>query len=159
MKRYARATWVAVLTLFPLTACGGSDSPSGPAGSGTMSATVNGSGWSVDSGQAQYNVSEDLIVLFAPSTGSYGMGVNLPAFAGPGTYAFENQRFATVTLGADPGWGTTYEDGEGSLTVTSFSSERITGTFQFTAYPSPSSSQTGTLVVTDGQFDLPVIPL
>ncbi len=64
---------------------------------------------------------------------------------------------AVVTLGTEQGWGTQYSEVPGTITITSLTDSRVTGTFSFTAEPSPSSSQTETLTVVNGQFDIPVI--
>jgi hypothetical protein len=157
-----RAPGIAALAMaLALASCGGDGSPTAP-GNGTISASMNGAAWSVDSAMAQHNAGAGLVVIFAPSTGSYGLGINLPGFQGSGSFNLgpASQTFAVVTVGADPaGWGTVYGDGSGSVTVTSFSSSRIVGTFSFTAHPAPTSSQSGPMVVTNGQFDLPVIPV
>lgn len=157
-----RARGVATLaTLLMVGACGSDGSPTA-AGNGTISASMNGSAWSVSPAMAQHNAGAGLVVIFAPSTGSYGLGINLSGFQGTGSYTFgpASQTFAVVTMGADPaGWGTVYGEGSGSVTVTTFSSSRIRGTFSFTAHPSPTSGQTGPMVVTNGEFDLPVVPV
>jgi hypothetical protein len=152
---------LALLAALLVGACGGDGSPTA-AGNGTISASMNGSAWSVSPAMAQHNAGAGLVVIFAPSTGSYGLGINLPGFQGTGSYALgpASQTFAVVTVGADPaGWGTVYGEGSGTVTVTSSTSSRITGTFSFVAHPSPSSSQTGPMVVTNGQCDLPVVPV
>ncbi len=152
---------VALATLLVVGGCGSDGSPTA-AGNGTISASMNGSAWSVSPAMAQHNAGAGLVVIFAPSTGSYGLGINLPGFQGTGSYVLgpASQTFAVVTVGADPaGWGTVYGEGSGTVTVTSSTSSRITGTFSFVAHPSPTSSQTGPMVVTNGQFDLPVVPV
>lgn len=153
---------VFLATAMFLAACGGDGSPTAP-GNGAISASMNGADWSVNSAMAQHNAGAGLVVIFAPSTGSYGLGINLPGFQGTGDYPLgpASQTFAVVTVGADPaGWGTVYGNGSGSVTVTSFSASRITGTFSFTAaHPAPASSQSGPMVVANGQFDLPVVPV
>lgn len=86
------------------------------------------------------------------------MAITLADVTGTGTYALEDGfplRFAVVTLGSAQGWGTT-DGGGGTLTISSFTSQRIQATFSFTAVPAPNSSQSVNLSVTNGQFDLPV---
>jgi hypothetical protein len=53
-------------------------------------------------------------------------------------------------------WSTNLTGSGGTLTVTSLTSSRIVGTFQFTAPPQTFSTTTGTRVVTNGAFDMPL---
>jgi hypothetical protein len=153
----------AVFTLAAGTFACGSDSPTGP-GAATISATIAGEAWSATAphASAQHNVAQSGLTIFATDpTAMYGLAITLQQIDGPGTYTLHDEfplRFAVVTLGAAPGWGTTY-DGSGSVTIATLSSTRVTGTFQFTAGPQPGSTQTTTLTVSNGSFDLPVIEL
>ncbi len=54
------------------------------------------------------------------------------------------------------GWGTTFANGSGSITVTTLTDTHATGTFSFTAAPDGTSQSTTNLVVTNGTFDLSV---
>ncbi|TVP58994.1 MAG: hypothetical protein EA351_02325 [Gemmatimonadales bacterium] len=160
--RFLRCTLAVPLTL-AITACGSDNSPSAPGDSGSISATINGQAWSASApfAQAQHNQAQSLVTLWAADpNATYGMSISLSEFTGPGTYEIRPGfplRMAVVTLGSDPGWGTQYSGTPGTITIAQLTSSRATGTFQFTAEPSPSSSQTGTLMVTQGQFDVPVI--
>ncbi len=153
---------VALAAALALAGCGSDSSPTG-GGSAGISASMNGTAWSASSASAQHNAAANLLVIFALPAGSqqYGMSINISGFQGTGTHTFGpgNQALAVVTVGAEQGWNTVQAQGSGSVTVTSFSSSRVTGTFSFTAHPSLTSSQTGPMVVTNGQFDLPVIPV
>jgi hypothetical protein len=44
--------------------------------------------------------------------------------------------------------------GPGSLTITSLTSDRVVGTFQFVAEPDPGTAATGQVSVTNGAFDV-----
>lgn len=163
--RRIRATTATAALLLLLAACGGSDNgPQAPSGGGAMTAQINGAAWSAGPtfSSAQYNEAAEVLTLTGISLGSYSMAITLAEITGPGPVTFTATvplRFAVVTIGSDPGWGSTYQTGGGSLSIATFTADRITGTFQFTAWPSPTSSQTGELVVTSGQFDLALIRL
>lgn len=163
--RSFRQTLLLLGTLGFLVACS-DDGPTGQVpGQGSISATVNGSAWTVSTPytSAQHNVAGAVFTINAVDPNqTYGMAISLSEFEGAGTYEIRSGfplRMAVVTLGAEQGWGTEYSEVPGTITITSLSDSRVTGTFSFTAEPSPTSSQTGTLTVANGQFDVPVIPV
>ncbi|HEV8149220.1 MAG TPA: hypothetical protein VGP61_03455, partial [Gemmatimonadales bacterium] len=57
------------------------------------------------------------------------------------------------TLGV---WTTGLTGAAGTITIATLSSTRMTGTFQFSATPQAGTSATGTKVVTNGAFDMPL---
>jgi hypothetical protein len=147
-----------------LAACGSDDGPTAQSpGQGSINATINGSAWAVSTPftSAQNNVGGAVFVITAADPNqTYGLAISLSEFAGAGTYEIRPGfplRMAVVTLGTEQGWGTQYSEVPGTITITSLTDSRVTGTFSFTAEPSPSSSQTETLTVVNGQFDIPVI--
>ncbi len=91
---------VALAATLSLTACGSDSSPTA-SGAGVISASMNGAEWSVSSAVAQHNAGANLLVIFAPSTESFGLGVNIPGFQGTGSHAFgpATQTLAVVTNG------------------------------------------------------------
>jgi hypothetical protein len=158
-----RVRWSLVLScVLLLSACGSDSSPTQAGGSGSISATIDGAAWSANApfASAIHNVSGQVFTLNAADpSATYGMAISLGEFGGAGTYEIRPGfplRMAVVTLGASPGWGTEYAATPGVITITTLTETRAQGTFSFTADPSPSASVTGTLVVTQGQFDVPV---
>ena len=159
----AGALLAGLLVLVP--ACGSDSSPTEDRGEASISATINGVAWSVSApfASSQHNAGGGIFTLTAVDPAqSYGLAITLSEFTGSGTYEIRAGfplRMAVVTVGAGTGWGTEYSEVPGTISITSFGNDRARGTFSFTAEPSPSSEQTGTLTVVNGQFDVPVIPV
>jgi hypothetical protein len=164
-----------------LTACGGGgdDSPTGPgpgpsATVGTFTATLDGTAWvsttnqvaGTSGGQNQVpgvitmigtqvasatNYTTITVTLgYIAGTGTYPLGVNHGTTAGGIGTVFAPQGGAFGT------WSTNLTGSGGSVNVTSLTGARIAGTFQFTAPPQTFTSTTGTKVVTNGAFDMPL---
>jgi hypothetical protein len=150
------------LILVVLAACGGDGGgPGGPSGSGTLTARVDGSTWTATSGILALRANN--VISFTGSVGATShIAIAFPD-AGTGTYSvptavglnFNYGVFSTghvwqaLALGAQLGGV-----GSGSVTVTTLNSERVAGTFEFTAPPAQSSGATGTKVVTNGSFNI-----
>ena len=160
----------------PLAACGGVDSPNGPidAGNGTFTATVDGQAWVSTSNQISGGTSSTssvpgYIVLtgtkivsatnyttitinlgYLAGTGTYPLGVNPVSTAGGTGIVFGVQGTGIAT------WSTNFTGNAGTVTITNLTATRIAGTFQFTAPPQSFTTTTGTRVVTNGAFDLPL---
>ena len=167
----------ALAILAVVTACGGSGSPTGPGGPGgvgTFTATIDGSNWvstmnQVVGGGSGPNQVPGLITItgtqvvsaanytnltlflgYIGGTGTYPLGVNHGTTAGGGG-------LVTAPQGSSVGsWSTNLTGAAGTVTVTSLTTSRIAGTFQFTAPPQSYSQTTGTRVVTNGKFDMPL---
>jgi len=159
-----RVRWSLVLScVLLLSACGSDSSPTEAGGSGSISAVINGQAWSASApfASVQYNVAGQVWVLTAADpNATYGMAISLSDFGGAGSYEIRPGfplRMAVVTLGTATGWGTEFAATPGVITITSLTETRARGTFSFTAEPGPTTSVTGTLVVQQGQFDVPVI--
>jgi hypothetical protein len=148
-----------------LGACGSDSSPTQSDESGSISAVIGGEAWSVTPpavGAHYY----DSIQLFRISTvdfdAAYRMTITLGAFEGEGTYEIRPgipPRIAEVVaipLGGIPGWGSDYAATPGVITITNLTDTRVQGTFSFTAEPAPGASVTGTLVIEQGEFDVPL---
>jgi hypothetical protein len=91
----------------------------------------------------------------------YNVGFMIGEADGPGTYplALGPPFRGVVVVAADPAkqenccWGNIVDD-SGSITVTTFSSDRLTGSFEFTLAPGAMGSATEPLVATSGVFDI-----
>jgi hypothetical protein len=156
MRPYARLLLASCMVL--AVACSSSSS-TGPNGSGPISASINGSGWSgtvqaratrtVTGGDTIItiggaNTGEKIIMALAfndVGTGVYGIGaINEPA------NAILNEGSST--------WTANITGGSGSITVDTITATRVTGTFQYSAVPVSGSGASGTENVTNGKFAL-----
>ena len=172
---------LALAIIVPLACGGGSDSSgtvtdptlSCSATNGTFTATLNGQAWSAC---GQVTVRNDVSFLSAKDTlrtvswagtgfltGNVAYAVVLSASklngGGllPGTYTVglvtpTNSTFIVGNSNSS-GWSATPTAGSGSVTITSITTNHITGTFTFDAAPTTGTA-TGTLQVRSGKFDL-----
>ena len=142
---------------------GGNTGPSG-GGAGTMSASIDGAAW-VAQGQFLQPITQQQkqghIPLygakFLTATSSQGIQLNLVGITGPGTYPLGTSGgvsggIASVFEGSSI-WQTPLSGAAGTVTVSTFTATRATGTFQFTAR---GVSASGTRTVTNGKFDFPI---
>ena len=171
---------LALAIVVPL-GCGGSDSSgtvTDPTLScspinGTFSATLNGQNWSAC---GQVAVRNDISFLsakdtlrtvswagtgFLSSNVGYSIVMSASKLNGggllPGTYVvgMVNPTNSNFIVGGSnsAGWSATPTAGSGSITITSITANRITGTFTFDAAPTTGMAA-GTLQARSGKFDL-----
>ena len=150
----------ASLVLFALNGCGGDSNPTGingntNVGDGSMSATINGTAWrSLKSGDKGSHNGQ--IYAVVGLNGSYTIAIGIAGLTAPGTVdlslASGNGSNAIVSNSVG-GWGTAFNGGSGTITVTTLTANRIAGTFSFDA-PAGSGNATGTLQVRNGAFDV-----
>lgn len=159
---------IAVFATLAAFACGGGSdddngNPIGPPGggatNGSFSAQVNGTTWTATGTVTVSRQTNNFIGIggsgFAGSA-AYSFIVGIANAAGPGTHSFN------LTAGGDgssliigsttTGYGTAFTGGNGTVTITTLTSNRIVGTFSGTVVPSSGSG--ANLIVTNGQFDL-----
>jgi hypothetical protein len=143
---------VLVGSLLVAAACGG-DSTTGPGTTGAMSATIDGAHWTSSLGAAASHASGAYGV--GGSNSSFTLGIGF-ADTGVGTYEVSatSPTNLIVTQQGGAAWVANVTGGSGSVTVTSVSATRITGTFNFTAIPLPNSGATGNRTITNGTFDI-----
>jgi hypothetical protein len=159
LKRSTYNPLVALLLLLLVGACSDND-PANPAGSNDyFSATVNGVAFS---GSASRYATYANQVLSVGGTNGDGRMVTiaLANITAVGTYSLSpnnpNAAIANVMEGSPLGiWASNITGGSGTLTVTTFSLTRMAGSFSFVAVPA-NASASGTAVVTNGSFDLPL---
>lgn len=150
-------------------ACGGdSTGPGGGTGSGDsrMTARIDGAQWASDAIYVESGVQSVVPGLYVISgtrvTGSTATGITitLSDIKGPGTYPLGTGGGVSggsgIVVESPAGWGTPLSGAAGTITITTLTSSRISGTFEFTAVASTGGA-TGTRVVSDGRFDLDVV--
>jgi hypothetical protein len=172
MLTLASRSRIALAGVLVLAACGGdgpTDPGDDPGGGGNttgtrMTATIDGQSWAAGSTAGLVTA-----IQFAPASGGYIIsGIQSPGLSivitinnisGPGTYplgvdaATVYGGFAGVT-GAGT-WNTPISGAAGSITITTLTTTRIVGTFNFTA-TAAAGGATGSKVVTNGVFDAPI---
>ena len=164
--------WLVMLVTLATLACGGggggdnggnNNNPTGPntpgATNGSFTAVINGVTWSAIGTVVVNRQSNNFIGIaasgFASST-NYALVLGIANATGPGTHSFlvagTGDGSSLIIGGTTTGWGTAFNGGNGNVTITSLSANRIVGTFSGTAVPS--SGTAANLVVTNGQFDI-----
>lgn len=130
---------------------------------GTMSATVAGEFFSPPPATVAASYVNQVLTLQGSTTSNpvTAISINVLNVTGPGTYQLNPNFAATfaqvaITSGASAQvWSTVLSPGNGSITVTTLNSERVAGTFTFTAQFA-SGGATGQKSVTSGTFDIPL---
>lgn len=156
---------LALVALGLSVACGGSG-PNGPTGGngGSMSATINGTAWTADPVliQAPTPQKQGHYPLYGArlvGQSSNGVQLNLIGIPGPGTYPLGTSGGVSggvISLNEGSAvWTTPLSGAAGTVTITTLTSTRAAGTFQFVAEPAVGGA-TGTRTVTNGQFDIPL---
>ena len=149
--------------LLLLAACGGSTTgPSGGGNTAPFSAQIDGTAWnSLTISTSAHGSANGTFTLIGAVTSptQTSMSLTLWNIAAPGTYPMGvgptvPGGTANVTTGVQT-WSTPLSGAAGTVTVTSVSATKITGTFSFVATPF-SGGATGNRTVAQGTFDLPV---
>ncbi len=148
--------------LFLVAACGGGSETTSPTPVVTQqfTATIDGAPWeSLTPTAAATSTGTFTLAGLASATGT-AISVTLAGISAAGTYPLGvgpsvAGGSATVTNGSSS-WGTPLSGAAGTVTITTITTSRITGSFTFAAPPLPGQSQTNTRNVTNGQFSIPV---
>ncbi len=135
--------------------------PAMPANAGkTMTATLNGTAWTAPNIVVQPLAGNQLNI--STSGGTYSVSLNLAAITGPGTYALGTAApLRAIIVGGGTGginspnccYGLNASD-TGTVTITTLTADRVIGTFSATLGAQPVNQATGTMVITNGKFDL-----
>jgi hypothetical protein len=165
MTRISRSVWATVLVAANLAACGGS-SPTGSNNNGNttgpMTATIAGQSWVSPYASASFNNQFGGILVIG-GTGvsggiTYAVTISLTGVSTAGTYTFTTNaspKYAIVGASNNKGWGTGFQGGSGTITLTTFTANHVVGTFAFTAGPDGSNpANTSPLTVANGKFDV-----
>jgi hypothetical protein len=127
---------------------------------GSVTAQVNGVATSFCLGSARQGNSAGEASIEAQSVTSpfFSLLMSLPGVFSRGTYTAgpAGHTFTAGMANATAGgsWSTTSSGGTGRLAVTTATASGASGTFSFTAVPGPGSPAPGTVVVTDGVFNI-----
>ena len=153
----------ALLALTPLAlACGGSKS-TGPNGNGDyFTASIDGATFTADvllSARLTFG-SLDIQGSRGPLGQVEAMTLSLTSVTGPGTFVIGSggggnaaSIAATTPSGGVNNFGTVY-GGTGSVIITELSGTRVSGTFTFTAPPSPANASQAAKNVSNGRFSM-----
>ena len=141
---------IVLLLAVGLAACG-SDNPVGPGGEANMSARIDGQAWSPSFATATVPPTAS---GFAAVSGSDGTTTIAFAFPGAtGTYEIGTSIGANASLMiGSTAWVATTSLGSGTIVVTTLTSDRVAGTFQFNV--TANGATPATRSVTNGQFDI-----
>ena len=153
------------------TGCSGGSDSTGPDDGGNgqfrFTAKIDGANWASNSGAERIGVTlsqPGLYSITGIQLGGSGLTIimTLTNIPGPGTYPL-GVGFSVaggnvlISSAAGPGWRTAQTGADGTITITTLTSSRIEGTFNFTAVPFTGGA-TGNKTVTDGSFTLEVKP-
>jgi hypothetical protein len=124
---------------------------------GTFSATINNTAWS-GVGRVAVSKSTNSLVAVAAVSPTYAITFGISPLTAPGTFslAYLNPAGSLAIVSqstAGGGWTTFAQGGTGSITITTYTANRIAGTFAFDAV-AVSGGATGTTRVTNGTFDV-----
>ena len=167
------------IVLCTVAACGGGGGgTTGPGTTGntqgTFSAVIDGQNWISTTNQTTGSSGSNAVPGTVSIIGTQLLSVTsytsltlaLGYIAGPGTYPLGVNQGTTaggtgLVIAPQPGtsigdWSTGFSGAAGSVTVTSLTSARIAGTFHFNAPPAAFTATTGTRIVTNGIFDMPL---
>jgi hypothetical protein len=125
---------------------------------GRMGASLNGQSWNAGIVSGQMG---PVYLSLSGINNLQTLLITIPRPSGPGTYAMSNAG-ANILLAWDPNavapagarccYGTSTD--VGTITFTSVSNTRAKGTFSATLHAQPGTAATGTLVITNGTFDI-----
>jgi hypothetical protein len=149
------------LLLLLAIGCGGGDDDDpvdvNPNDSGSMTARVDGAGFTAFGVAASYN-NGVLGVTGSQISPQQAITFSVPATATGTVTVSPTVGFALYTLGAGNAiWGaglTFSSTASGSVTITTLTSSRAVGTFSFVMQPQQGSAATGTKTITQGAFDV-----
>jgi hypothetical protein len=166
LKRFALAAprQLMLIAAVAAVACGGSTGTTGgggptPINQEAMSARINGATWTAASATiVASNVSGVITVTGSESGGGSNRAITLVVVTNAtGTFLIGQPPIVSsgasilLTQGTAQ-WTADTNRGSGTITLTSLTADRVTGTFEFEGQAVPTSSATGSRSVTGGTF-------
>lgn len=159
MRTPPRTTLLLLGGLLVAACGGGGDSDEGPTGPGihNMTAEIDGDDWSAQGFASRgagglYSIigtnasitrTVSITLYNIDSPGTYPLGVGVTMVGGTGL----------VSYTSGEGWATPLNGLSGSITITTLTSGRMVGTFEYTT-TALSGGATGTVEVANGEFDM-----
>ena len=144
-----------------IAACSGGDggpaspNPTQNTSKSTMSARIDGVQWTATNvGVTARNGS---LIVAGANTSAIGVGFGASMIQGTGTQTFGPGQVSAANgavTASTMSWGANSFQGSGSVTITSLTANRATGTFAFTAPALIAGSTPSPRVVTSGVFDV-----
>jgi len=146
----------AIAALVALCACSNRDTtgPAKPNSNGSMSAVIDGAGWSAVS-IATDSAAPSSIIIQGSNAAHQTLVVAIPVDQGVGTQAVGSTTpvFAGLVIGSQSWLASRTQGGAGSVTLTTVAPGHLVGTFQFTLATHDGASPAERRV-SAGQFDV-----
>lgn len=157
-----RRSSLVLIAAASMAACGGGGD-GGPAGpnpnqntsKSTMSARIDGTQWTATN--VGVTARNGALIVAGANTAGVGVGFGASMIQGTGTQTFGPGIVSTANgsvTQATMAWSASNFQGSGSVTLTTLTANRATGTFTFTAPALIAGSTPSPRVVTAGQFDV-----
>jgi hypothetical protein len=153
MKKIKSLVFIAAVFAFAFSSCKKSGSDNKPASTVSMSLNFNGTAKNTSSVLASHYEDENTLQVIGTFSGSQGLSLMIQNIK-VGTFNIASDGvIASFSTSAD--FANTYLADSGTVTITSYTSDAIAGTFQFTG-----TNQAGAAgVVTSGTFYAKVIQI
>jgi hypothetical protein len=126
-----------------------------------LTATIGGQSWNAATMVSTGTPST--ILVFGGSNTRHSINIALSNIPGPGTYAIGGGVLSSVQVGAPPGqpvsgplccWNGSFAGSTGSVTISTITATRMTGTFSFVLRPGGAGAATAPLTVANGSFNV-----
>ncbi|MGH7468953.1 MAG: hypothetical protein ACRENP_13445 [Longimicrobiales bacterium] len=161
MRRCSKDRWLTTALVIVLSAC--SNDTSGPQGANTgLTARIDGAAWASEGSVALAVLGGPGLYVISGSqltANGYIMSISLYNIPGTGTYPLgvgvTIPGGSVVLSNASGGWASPQSGADGTINITTLTSNRMEGTFNYVVN-ALTGSATGTRTVTDGVFQLPV---
>jgi hypothetical protein len=125
-----------------------------------VSGTIAGASWNAASASGTYAAAQRVATVQA-SNNARGLSISLNEVTGPGTFALGGASVmgaSATTNTSSNSWHSSAGGSSGSVTITSLTATRMRGTFTATLGPTPGTTTTETLAITNGAFDIGLGP-
>jgi hypothetical protein len=151
--RFVNPRWLCVLALAVAAGCGSGDGtePDDELAPGTIVGTIDGVDWITTTAIAIQPNGRLVATGNGTDNLAFGLGVSAQA-SGVYTTGGNGSVSGTLVDQNNTVWEAAGQGGSGTITITSFSSNEVSGTFSFNLVRTLGSSSPATRVVTRGRF-------
>jgi hypothetical protein len=121
-----------------------------------VSATIAGAPWNAAFASGTHFAPNRVATVQAHNN-ARTFSISLNEVTGPGTFALGGARVMSVAASTNTSsnsWHSSASGSSGSVTITSLTTTRMRGTFTATLGPTPGTTTAGTIVITNGSFDI-----